>query len=601
MFDKMPEKKVWVVNKGELVEHIDIQLKKHIYLKKDIPQQFPLSIGLGYVNKFKDVQLCANPEEYFQSKKLKRLILRDAGIGDLLMLEPILRKMGQDQNIEIDVACMYPEVYENHPNINKILKIDGKEHINNLRFSDYDCWEDLRNYSETSPDRDKRHRTDIYNNPFNIEMSNDEKQPRLHFKKTEKSYIKKKKGYKYIGIQCDASHGYRRYDRGRELIDYLLQKDKNYILVLLGSFDFIKNIHNKRIIDLQGQTTRREAIRVIRDLDYFIAADSGLMHVALTLHTPVVCMFSIITPHFRVAYYQGPKKVIWKDISCKGCGDYHMVECKHGSKKKNIDYLAPCMNIDPEEIYNNMIQMEINDNKRVFFWDNNIVEDRGVLHGNGKKKVVEKNINIIAQPTNKKLTMPIIVQDEEKNLPRFIENVINNKYIGKVIAIDGGSNDKTVELLESAGAYVYVHNYDKDFHDMQAMQRNYSCSFIKDGEKIIIMDIDECFSEELANYLPELAESTIAYGLISRKTFNYYSDITEESKRIKDYPDWQPRFFTWNRRFKWIGSPHHAIYNTPEPVMIQKDIIHFEKENKDRDALENKWATMQAKTRAIYA
>ena len=158
-----------------------------------------------------------------------------------------------------------------------------------------------------------------------------------------------------------------------------------------------------------------------------------------------------------------------------------------------------------------------------------------------------------------------------------------------------------MELLTKAGAQVYVHPYDNNYHDMQAMQRNYSCSFVKDGERIIIMDIDECFSKELEDYLPTLAESGIVYGLLSRKTFDYYDDIHYPDKQIKDYPDWQPRFFTWNRRFKWIGSPHHNVYNIPEPVNIQKDIIHFEKENKDRNALEAKWAQMQKNTRQIYA
>ncbi|MHA2366846.1 MAG: hypothetical protein ACXAC7_23040, partial [Candidatus Hodarchaeales archaeon] len=67
-----------------------------------------------------------------------------------------------------------------------------------------------------------------------------------------------------------------------------------------------------------------------------------------------------------------------------------------------------------------------------------------------------------------------------------------------------------------------------------------------------------------------------------------------------DYPDYQPRLFTWNRRFKWVGSPHHAILNVPRSININKDIIHFECEGKDRDALENKWAAMQKKTKEIY-
>lgn len=197
--------------------------------------------------------------------------------------------------------------------------------------------------------------------------------------------------------------------------------------------------------------------------------------------------------------------------------------------------------------------------------------------------------------------MPIIVLNEEKNLPRFIELVMSHKSIGKVIAIDGGSDDKTVDMLKKAGAKVYMHYYDKDYHDMQALQRNVSCSFVKDDEKIIIMDIDECFSAELSEYLPTLAESEISYGLLSRRTFDYYNDINDPTKQIKDYPDYQPRFFTWQKHFKWVGSPHHNIYNCPEPIKINKDIIHFEKEAKDRNALENKWAIMEKATKEIYA
>ncbi len=102
-------------------------------------------------------------------------------------------------------------------------------------------------------------------------------------------------------------------------------------------------------------------------------------------------------------------------------------------------------------------------------------------------------------------------------------------------------------------------------------------------------------------YLYELTESTISYGLISRRTFNYYKDIKLLTLQIKDYPDYQPRFFTWNRKYKWIGSPHHNVYNAPEPVKINKDIIHYEKEGKNRKELERQWSTMQQNTRRIYA
>jgi glycosyltransferase involved in cell wall biosynthesis len=195
--------------------------------------------------------------------------------------------------------------------------------------------------------------------------------------------------------------------------------------------------------------------------------------------------------------------------------------------------------------------------------------------------------------------MPIIVQNEEKNLPRFIDLVINNPYIGRVIAIDGGSKDKTVKLLQKAGAEVYIHPYIKEYHEQQAMQRNISCSYVKNGENILIMDLDECFSQELKDYLPSLCEANFNYAVISRKTFNFYADISDPSKAIKDYPDFQPRFYKWDRKFKFVGGAHHVTLNCPDPIKIQKDIIHFEREGKDREGLEKQWAGMMKKAHAF--
>lgn len=579
--EKKPDKKVWIVNKGLPLDHINIQLKKHIYLKTNIPLQFDMYTALNYVNKFKDVKLCNNPQDYFKERKLKRLILRDAGIGDLLMLEPIIRKMSVDHNMTVDVACMYPEVFENHPTVNKVIKMGGKENLEEINLKDYDCWEDLRNFSETHNLRDKEHRTDIYNDPFKLELNDEEKEPNLYFTKKEKSILKKKKGKIYVGIQCDASHKYRRYDKGKELIEYILKQDSRMVPVLLGHYKFVDNVKNGRIIDFQGQTNRRQAILVIRDLDYLIAADSGLLHVALTMHVPVVAMFSIITPNFRLKYYKGEMRVIWKELDCRGCGDWHMVKCRHVGRNDDVNYLAPCMDISPEEIYNFMIQMPINKDKRIFYNERNVL----------KEDITVKNI-IPVPHTNKKLTMPIILLNEEKNLPRFIELVIKNPYIGRVIAIDGGSTDKSADMLKKAGAEVYVHPYIKTYHEMQAMQRNISCSYLKQGEKVIIMDLDECFSDDLKDYLPVLIENNIDFGFVSRRTFEYYDDIKDPAKQIKDYPDYQPRFYTWDRKFKFVGGAHHVTLNTPEPVMITKDIIHFEREGKDRERMEEQWATM---------
>lgn len=590
------ERTVWLVNKSEKAfEKTSIELKKHIIFKPFIPQQIPTSLAMRWAKQYQSLEICANPDIYFDKVKLKQLIIRDAGIGDLLLLEPILRQLVIDGKREITVLTRYPEVYENNPYIKETFKQDRKDVIpREVQMQVYDAMEDLRGYSETCTNREKKNRTDCYNQKFNIGLSDPE--PRLYFKSGVESKLKKEDDKIYIGLVCDGSHCYRRYSKGPELIEYLLKQNKNYVIVLIGTYDYVKIKKNPRVIDLQGKTTIRECFKIVRDLDYLISVDTGIMHVGLSMHIPTVCIFSIIKPELRLHYYKGPHQVIYKkELGCIGCGSYHMANCKHKGKSDGEDYISPCLQIQPDEIFEKLQALEFTNDRRLFHSDEKVN-----IKKPEKIKSELRQVNIIKHG-KEKLTMPIIVLNEEKNLPRFIELVMKHPTIGKVIAIDGGSKDKTIKLLKKAGADVYEHYYDRNYHDMQALQRNISCSFVKDGERVLIMDIDECFSKELSDYLPELASNGAPeYGLISRRTYKYYADINDPRKRIKDYPDFQPRFYRWNRRFKFAGSPHHVTYNTPEPVKIQKDIIHFEAEGKDRDGLERQWSQMWKASRKIY-
>jgi hypothetical protein len=108
------------------------------------------------------------------------------------------------------------------------------------------------------------------------------------------------------------------------------------------------------------------------------------------------------------------------------------------------------------------------------------------------------------------------------------------------------------------------------------------------------MDIDEKFNKELSDYLPYLVENCPDYGLVARKTFNFYNDINDEDKRVKDWPDMQPRIWKWNEKYKFVGGAHHRTLNCPEPIKLSVDkyILHFEKENGKRENLEKQWSTM---------
>lgn len=568
----------WLINKGTMtIETFVNEYNKWMNFKPNIPVPFKdVRIAIKYKDKYSALSFCDDPEKYFVDRKLKQLIIRDAGIGDLLLLEPIIRKLHEKGNRNISVLTRYPEVYAYNPHIDFVHKMQTKENISSVKNSEYDSVDDLRSYSETHTDRRKKHRTDIYNTLFNLDI--EDKEPRVYFDKKEKELLKKDKKKTYIGLSINASHRYRKYENADGLIQHILDQDKNNVVVL---FDNVRSLQIKhsRIIDLQGKTSIRDAINYIRSLDYMIAVDSGLMHIALSLHIPTVCIFTIITADLRLRYYTGQYEVVSADIDCIGCGDWHMASCKKIGKEHSV---APCMDISPDHIYAKMVSM-----------------NRSNVSLKIYKNKKSKKVNINTEP-KRKLKMPFMCQDEEHNIERFIDNVISHPVISECIAIDGGSKDKTVKILNKVKKVkVYTHPYLPEYHEMQAMQRNISCSYIEDGQRIIIMDPDECFSDSLYDYLYYLAEAEFEYGIVSRRTFKYYKDIKDPTKQIKDYPDYQPRFYIWNKRFKFVGGAHHQTLNAPDPVKIDCDILHFEEESGKRAKMEKQWAKQMSGVKAL--
>ena len=352
------ERQIYLINKSPNNIEICVQeLKKWFTFEPGRPLPLPLNIALKYKSSYGALEICNDPSKYYSAENpMKQLIIRDAGIGDLLLLEPCIRSLKEKTSREIDVLTRFPDVYKNYPYINNVIEMQAKDNLMAANISSYDNVEDLRSYSETSPNRHKQHRTLIYNERLASDL--EDKEPRLYFGKKEKSILQRKDKYIYIGLQMDASHTYRRIVNYQGILDSLTSRN-NVKVVLLGEKEFVKYRRNKNIIDYQGKTSIREAINIVRDLDYMIAADSGLMHVALSLHVPTACIFTIITPDFRLRYYTGQYRVIQKaGCDCLGCGDFHMLECKHGDIKQNPDFIPPCMDIDADYIVDQLFEMQ---------------------------------------------------------------------------------------------------------------------------------------------------------------------------------------------------------------------------------------------------
>jgi len=81
-------------------------------------------------------------------------------------------------------------------------------------------------------------------------------------------------------------------------------------------------------VDLTGQTTLAEVIALIDRASLHLAPDTGTVHMAVALGTPVVAVYGP-TPRLRVGPYRQPTSVVAHDDVCgRGCPAY----CWHGRR-----------------------------------------------------------------------------------------------------------------------------------------------------------------------------------------------------------------------------------------------------------------------------
>ena len=88
-----------------------------------------------------------------------------------------------------------------------------------------------------------------------------------------------------------------------------------------------------------------------------------------------------------------------------------------------------------------------------------------------------------------KISACVIVKDEEKNLPRWLDSV--KRIAEEIVVVDTGSSDGTVAIAEAAGAKVYHFPWIDDF----AAAKNFALAQAS-GDWVIFPDADEYFTAE---------------------------------------------------------------------------------------------------------
>ncbi|MCU1269530.1 MAG: hypothetical protein JWN74_824 [Acidobacteriaceae bacterium] len=116
-----------------------------------------------------------------------------------------------------------------------------------------------------------------------------------------------------------------------------------------------------------------------------------------------------------------------------------------------------------------------------------------------------------------KLSIALITLNEEVNLPRTLESVMQlvRDGNGEIIVVDSGSSDRTLEIARSHGAKIFIEPW-KGF----AAQKN-SAMEKASGDWVVQLDADEALEKELAEEIESVLERAgdlVGYW-IPRKNF----------------------------------------------------------------------------------
>lgn len=163
-----------------------------------------------------------------------------------------------------------------------------------------------------------------------------------------------------------------------------------------------------------------------------------------------------------------------------------------------------------------------------------------------------------------RLSVCIIAQNEEENLPRVLKSVVG--VADEVVLVDGGSRDRTQEVAREHGAKVFYRAFTN-----HADQKNYAAS-LASSDWILLLDADEELSEELKESFLEWKTRKAEFAVYEMARLTWYLGAWIHHSRW--YPDYQRRLYRRDKT-KFNGVIHSALDHKGPIGRLRGDMLHY--------------------------
>jgi len=227
------------------------------------------------------------------------LIIRNMGLGDLLMLTPALQALHQEWQVQVEVAtyARYVPLLRGLPGIAAAHAL-GTDY----QAQRFDAIVDLNWAVESGEETQRRPRQDIFARLLHVRLNRH--QPIYQVADSERRWAGQQLAQWHppmVGIQVHASCRQRTYPATRIATLTKMLQAEGYTVAFLG--EHWAGSTPQAVVDLTGRLSLRQAGAIIEQMAAMICPDSGLLHLAVAVGTPTVGLFGPIPPQLRIRGY----------------------------------------------------------------------------------------------------------------------------------------------------------------------------------------------------------------------------------------------------------------------------------------------------------